>query len=620
MTEMMYKTEKPVSDTWECIRKKFAEEKVPYPRVLNLELTTRCNLQCIMCPKTLGKKEDFQDGDMDDTVFRMVENEVLPHVRQVVLSFVGEPLLRKNYLYRLMDICYERRIAVSLVTNGLLLDRETAEFLVDKKLLELNVSIDAPYPDMYKQIRGGNFEKLIGNLEYLKHVKNNRGVVEPHMKLSFVAMKRNISGLTKFVELAASLEAREIVIQSLHVQKGIEHEEITMSKEKEYFNYLETARIAGQKLGVNLSISPDLTVPDKQFSVYKADSDDFVCRLPWTTLYIDRFGKIRPCCGLPPLGNLNKNNLEEIWFGSGFQRFRQKLVLEDSGYCQNCSECSSRNNPMASHSLNLRTPHQLGNGWYHHEKENRQDYRWTGEKASFYLKPNSSNTLLLEYSGLNNNGKSKYSRLSVEHKLVGILDHSREMTEVSIDFHDQEALRFDLETAHPAIPWNLDKNYPDPRVLGLRIGFAGIINPNNFENKIKILHVEIPSNPVNHNKEFQVRVYWKKLAESEINPVLFLHFIHESADFARHMIGPLSRYLSWFKTRFFQMDRILCPESEKDNDITKNVFDIDVNHMQKSGLYNVYMGCWNPSETKKRFKTVDRNPRTYVKINRLEIV
>src|SRR4030042_5156684 len=196
-----------MTNTLQILMKKFLEEKVPYPRTLNLELTTRCNLRCIMCPKTLGKTESIPDGDIDENVYNVVERDVLPHVRQLVLSFVGEPLLQKKYLFRLLENCFNRRIAVSLVTNGLLLDHDTAELLVEKKVLELNVSVDASDENIYRQIRGGNFQTVVNNLITLKELKLHKNVAEPYLKLSFVAMKRNISGLEHFVELAASVGA-----------------------------------------------------------------------------------------------------------------------------------------------------------------------------------------------------------------------------------------------------------------------------------------------------------------------------------------------------------------------------------------------------------------------------
>ncbi|NMM46848.1 twitch domain-containing radical SAM protein [Marinigracilibium pacificum] len=51
------------------------------------------------------------------------------------------------------------------------------------------------------------------------------------------------------------------------------------------------------------------------------------CILPWIHFHVGLHGRVQPCCiASKPLGNINKNSLDEIWNGDKFKELRSKML------------------------------------------------------------------------------------------------------------------------------------------------------------------------------------------------------------------------------------------------------------------------------------------------------
>lgn len=102
------------------------------PQLLNLEFTKKCNASCSFC--TCWQVDS--SGELDDY------GPIIKKFRPVVVSVSGgEPLLRKNYDVLLRGIrlyCHY----LSIITNGALLNAESARRLVDSGVDQISVSLD----------------------------------------------------------------------------------------------------------------------------------------------------------------------------------------------------------------------------------------------------------------------------------------------------------------------------------------------------------------------------------------------------------------------------------------------------------------------------------------------
>jgi MoaA/NifB/PqqE/SkfB family radical SAM enzyme len=102
------------------------------PQLVNLEFTKKCNASCSFC--TCWQVDS--SGELNDY------GPIVKMFRPVVLSISGgEPLLRKNYddlIRGVRPYCHY----LSIITNGALLNAESAKRMVDAGMDQISVSLD----------------------------------------------------------------------------------------------------------------------------------------------------------------------------------------------------------------------------------------------------------------------------------------------------------------------------------------------------------------------------------------------------------------------------------------------------------------------------------------------
>jgi putative metalloenzyme radical SAM/SPASM domain maturase len=121
----------------------------PWPGLLQVEVTTCCNMRCAMCVKSAPGCR-IPEAHMPLETFRRLDS-VLPHCRGLVLNGVGEPLLHPR-LPEMAAFARERLTPdawLGFQTNGLLLHPKLASRLVQAGVDTLCLSVDAvePAPD-----------------------------------------------------------------------------------------------------------------------------------------------------------------------------------------------------------------------------------------------------------------------------------------------------------------------------------------------------------------------------------------------------------------------------------------------------------------------------------------
>lgn len=184
------------------------------PRKLNIEVTTRCNLNCAMCMRKLWKEDG---SDMTMETYRALL-PIFPEIEAVNIIGIGEPLLNENVIemIRLGKEHLPPNGAFSLTTNATLIDDAMAKQLVSSGLDDIVVSIDGATSGTYNEIRkDASLDQVLTNVERLNKAKKKLGSQTPRIGFEFVAMKRNISELPQVVDLAARYGISFIIITHL---------------------------------------------------------------------------------------------------------------------------------------------------------------------------------------------------------------------------------------------------------------------------------------------------------------------------------------------------------------------------------------------------------------------
>lgn len=107
-----------------------------------------CNLRCVYCYET--RDAGVMGDEVQAAIVRLAQTRVQPGGSLAVTWFGGEPLLNLPIIERLsrsfMEICADRqaKYSASIITNGYLLDKGTAEALVELKVDHAQVTLDGP--------------------------------------------------------------------------------------------------------------------------------------------------------------------------------------------------------------------------------------------------------------------------------------------------------------------------------------------------------------------------------------------------------------------------------------------------------------------------------------------
>ncbi len=153
-----------------------------YPSIMEMELSNRCNLECVMCKgelssairKNRDKLPAIESPYNDDFVEEL--KEFIPHLREMRFNG-GEPFLQE-ICYKIWDqvAILNPDVEITVATNGSVLNTRVKE-LLEKCKFRINVSVDALDRDNYETIRkNANYDRLMENIEYFGEYcrQNNR--------------------------------------------------------------------------------------------------------------------------------------------------------------------------------------------------------------------------------------------------------------------------------------------------------------------------------------------------------------------------------------------------------------------------------------------------------------
>ena len=187
--------------------------RLPDVRKLYIQPTTVCNLHCRTCIRNVW---DAPEAQMSmDTFQRLLEGlDDLPHLTRVVFSGFGEPLTHPNIL-EMIGAVRKRDIAVTLGSNGLLLEAKMAQALVKLGVDRLVVSVDGVKPETYASIRGGMLYQVLSNLRVLNEVKSQLGSLTPALGIEFVVLRSNVAELAEMTGLASRLNAARVLVSNV---------------------------------------------------------------------------------------------------------------------------------------------------------------------------------------------------------------------------------------------------------------------------------------------------------------------------------------------------------------------------------------------------------------------
>ena len=149
----------------------------PFPSRLQVEVTSRCNMRCVMCMKQ-AEGCDIPDQDLSFDLFKKLA-PALPGCEALVLSGIGEPLLHP-LLPDMASFAHERLPAGAMLgfqTNALALQPELAKRLILTGVNTLCISVDTLDPtEGTGELHGqGRTENLARTFTMLRRTARENG-------------------------------------------------------------------------------------------------------------------------------------------------------------------------------------------------------------------------------------------------------------------------------------------------------------------------------------------------------------------------------------------------------------------------------------------------------------
>lgn len=134
------------------------------------DCTKLCNQRCKMCNIWKNKSNDLSLEEI-----KIKAKELHDFGIGYVFIQGGEPTIRKD-LVDIIDIFLSYNIKPTVITNGILLNRNLAQKIAERKC-NLSISIDSLDSQLFFETRGTDkLDKIIGNIEDIKHLcKTKKG-------------------------------------------------------------------------------------------------------------------------------------------------------------------------------------------------------------------------------------------------------------------------------------------------------------------------------------------------------------------------------------------------------------------------------------------------------------
>lgn len=337
------------------------------PLEIQVELTTHCNIQCVMCtrPYVIDRPKHLHHN---------VISKLLPLFSgavKVIPFGAGEPLLHPQFK-EVVEHAKHCRAQVTFNTNGMLLNEGLSKSFVSLGVNLITFSLDAVKEETYKAIRrGSNYSKVMGNLATLVRLKKEHNSKLPMIGLAFVPMINNFREIPELFYLASKLGVRYIFFETLfspdsswdnEYKNFYQQHTLSSLPKSELSAYLKDCATLAQKL--NLLVYPlDYFSPfyegeggpitQEESLLHEENSDQLrkhktdvettsrkaiACTMPWTSVFVNVDGLVQTCCySSRVFGDLNVQEFSEIWNGKEFQSYRNQIINHDYPVeCQNC--------------------------------------------------------------------------------------------------------------------------------------------------------------------------------------------------------------------------------------------------------------------------------------------
>ena len=282
-------------------------DREEFPRRVILEMTSRCNFLCRMCPQQNLKRPRM---DMPGELYRKVIDELDEKgIEGLWLYHLGESILHPEFKKNVEHIATKKNLGmIWMSTNGQRFDEDIIKTVLASNIDYINYSAHAITDETYEKVAPmGDFLTVQANLNRLYELKG-------------------LDNLPRRPFIHCQMIEQEITKHEVDgfIQKHYKKADVVS------VNMLEYVDLKNNKFGYNQRVRQELTS---------------CSRITRNSAFICSNGVVVPCDaaynGEVYYGNINDNTLEEIWHSEDRKQVVQlnkQGKMSDIEFCANCPD------------------------------------------------------------------------------------------------------------------------------------------------------------------------------------------------------------------------------------------------------------------------------------------
>lgn len=320
------------------LQSRFKGSHIPAPAGVCIEITNRCNLNCLMCVRRYWDAAANPLGEMS---YEFFEKNILVHLKpyqSVNLQGVGESLLSKNFL-PMLRACKDLGCETTFITNGVSL-QHYADDIVSIGVDEIRLSVDGT--ESMQKIRRFSIDKVMAALDDLNAAKQKLGKKHPAVYINYVLTRDTLYELPELIEMVRAREVSKIFVMHMIIHDPVLIDQSVVPLYVEAKKVFAEAAALAKRHGIFLDLPPE---PETRC----------ICYQPFRFVFINWNGDVRPCCmstinekGALLLGNLQEQSLPELW-NSAYAHKLRKALITGKGMPEICNHCPMRAFDLESH-------------------------------------------------------------------------------------------------------------------------------------------------------------------------------------------------------------------------------------------------------------------------------
>lgn len=303
------------------------------PTFCSIEVLYSCILRCKMCHMWKNTRSS-QEMTIREWKKFIVELKEFTGTDISINITGGEPLLKENVLDLARFTVEKGFNAVSMTTNGFLINRTTASAIADSGMNMLSMSLDSLDEKIHDGIRGvqGACRKVMEAFEYFRDYPGKLKKIG----VQVIIMGPNLEGILDLTQWA---HARKFSIYFMAIVQPLclslpfdwyqkpEYGFLWPHEKEKLFGIIDKL-IELKENGVDIGNS---AAQLKAFKTYFKNPDDFVkknkqCRMGDGMLKVDAQGHVALCAEKGNIGNVRTDKIENIWFSEKADNVRNAVA------------------------------------------------------------------------------------------------------------------------------------------------------------------------------------------------------------------------------------------------------------------------------------------------------